>query len=201
MIDVGPGVTTNREIVSHMRSHVIALIGLLLVVTAARGRATESRDEPVGQKDQDPEHPARDHRRPALAGGLRRGRRRTHEQGERRAWQTSIVSQHEFGGETPEIRRKELLPFIWNVIAKNGQLFGNANAGSEAKVTNGRNFSYPGYNEIFTGCADPKIDSNERGPNGNVTVLEWLNGQDDFHRRVAAFGSWDVFPYILNQHA
>jgi Type I phosphodiesterase / nucleotide pyrophosphatase len=104
----------------------------------------------------------------------------------------------EFGGETPEIRRKALLPFLWNVMAKNGQLYGNANAGSEAKVTNGRNFSYPGYNEIFTGWADPSIDSNEKRQNGNVTVLEWLNGQEDFQRRIAAFGSWDRFPYILN---
>jgi hypothetical protein len=106
--------------------------------------------------------------------------------------------QKEFGGDTPEIRRKTLLPFMWNVIAKNGQIFGNANAGSEAKVTNGKNFSYPGYNEIFTGAADPTIDNNDKTPNQNVTVLEWLNGQDDFHNRIAAFGSWDVFPYILN---
>jgi hypothetical protein len=104
----------------------------------------------------------------------------------------------EFGGATPEVRRKALLPFLWNVMAKNGQLYGNANAGSEAKVTNGRNFSYPGYNEIFTGWADPSIDSNDKTQNGNVTVLEWLNGQEEFHRRVAAFGSWDRFPYILN---
>jgi hypothetical protein len=107
--------------------------------------------------------------------------------------------QKEFGGDTPENRRKTLLPFMWNVIAKNGQIFGNANAGSEAKVTNGRNFSYPGYNEIFTGAADPTINSNDKTPNRNVTVLEWLNGQDDFHNRIAAFGSWDVFPFILNR--
>jgi hypothetical protein len=106
--------------------------------------------------------------------------------------------ENEFGGETTEVRRRKLFPFLWNVMAKNGQLYGNADAGSEAKVTNGRNFSYPGYNEIFTGVADPSIDSNDKTPNGNITVLEWLNGQDDFHRRVAAFGSWDVFPYILN---
>ncbi len=105
---------------------------------------------------------------------------------------------NEFGGATPELRRKALMPFLWNVMAKNGQLYGNANAGSEVKVTNGRNFSYPGYNEIFTGWADPAIDSNDKNENGNVTVLEWLHGQEDFHRRIAAFGSWDRFPYILN---
>jgi hypothetical protein len=104
----------------------------------------------------------------------------------------------EFGGATPEIRRKALMPFLWTVVAKNGQLYGNHNAGSEASVTNGRNFSYPGYNEIFTGWADAGIDSNEKRLNGNVTVLEWLHGQDDFRRRIAAFGSWDRFPYILN---
>jgi hypothetical protein len=105
----------------------------------------------------------------------------------------------DFGGDTADSRRKALLPFIWNVMARNGQLYGDADSGSEAKVTNGRNFSYPGYNEIFTGFADPSIDSNDKHHNGNVSVLEWLNGQDDFHRRIAAFGSWDRFSYILNQ--
>jgi hypothetical protein len=108
------------------------------------------------------------------------------------------VLESDFGGETSEKRRKALFPFIWNVIAKNGQLYGNVDVGSEAKVTNGRNFSYPGYNELFTGAPDPHIDNNDKSANSNVTVLEWLNGQDDFHRRIAAFGSWDRFPYILN---
>jgi hypothetical protein len=105
----------------------------------------------------------------------------------------------EFDREIPEARRKALLPFFWNVIAEQGQLFGDASAGSEAKVTNGRNFSYPGYNEIFTGSADPNIDSNEKIPNNNISVLEWLNRRDEFRGRVAAYGSWDVFPYILNR--
>jgi hypothetical protein len=30
-------------------------------------------------------------------------------------------------------------------------------------------------------------------------VLEWLNRKDDFRHRVAAFCSWDVFPFILNR--
>ena len=75
----------------------------------------------------------------------------------------------------------------------------SATPGDEVKVTNGRNFSYPGYNEIFTGWADPRIDSNNKVPNHNVTVLEWLNRKEEFRHRVAAFGSWDVFPYILNR--
>jgi hypothetical protein len=105
----------------------------------------------------------------------------------------------ELGGDQPEVRRKLLMPFLWTTIAKNGQIFGNADAGSEVKVTNGMNFSYPGYNEILTGVADPKITSNQKTPNPNVTVLEWLNGQDEFRNRIAVFGSWDVFPYIVNR--
>ena len=110
-----------------------------------------------------------------------------------------VLMKSDFGGEKPESRRKLLMPFMWSVIARQGQIFGNVNAGSEVRVTNGRNFSYPGYNEILTGSSDPKIDSNEKTPNRNVTVLEWLNGQDDYRNRVAAFGSWDVFPYIINR--
>jgi hypothetical protein len=104
----------------------------------------------------------------------------------------------EFGGETPESRRKLLMPFLWSTVAKDGQIFGNATAGSEVKVTNGKNFSYPGYNEILTGSADPRIDSNSKVPNQNVTVLEWLHRQDEFRDRIAVFGSWDVFPFIIN---
>ena len=104
-----------------------------------------------------------------------------------------------FNRDTPEERREALMPFFWRTIARQGQVFGNAEAGETVKVTNGRNFSYPGYNELFTGWADPRIDSNNKVPNQNVSVLEWLNRQADFRGRVAAFGSWEVFPYILNR--
>ena len=67
-----------------------------------------------------------------------------------------------------------------------------------ARLTNGLLFSYPGYSEMFAGKADPRIDSNNKVPNPNVTVLEWLNKRPGFEGRVAAFGSWDVLPSILN---
>ena len=35
--------------------------------------------------------------------------------------------------------------------------------------------------------------------NPNKTVLEIINEQPQFNGRVAAFGSWDVFPYIINE--
>ena len=105
----------------------------------------------------------------------------------------------EFWRETPESRRKAILPFFWSEIAEHGQLYGNQNKGSVARVTNGKKFSYPGYNELFAGFADPRIDSNHKIPNPNVTVFEWLQGRPGLRRRVAAFGSWDAFPYILNR--
>ncbi len=98
-----------------------------------------------------------------------------------------------------EERRRALMPFLWSEIAQHGQIFGDVTAGSEAKVTNGKNFSYPGYSEMFTGWADPRIDSNNKIPNPNVTVLEWLNSRPQIQSRVAAFTSWDVFPFILNR--
>ena len=95
-------------------------------------------------------------------------------------------------------RREALLPFFWTEIAGHGQLFGNQNKGSVVTVTNGRNFSYPGYNEILTGAVDPRIDSNDKKANPNITVFEWLNDRSRLRNRVAVFGTWDAFPYIFN---
>src|SRR5258706_10028476 len=94
--------------------------------------------------------------------------------------------------------REDLLPFLWGTVAKQGQIYGNGRKGSVARVTNGRRFSYPGYNEILCGFGDPRIDSNDNKPNPNVSVLEWLNGKDAYRGRVAAFAEWDCFPAILN---
>ncbi len=101
--------------------------------------------------------------------------------------------------ESPEARRKALLPFFWDVIAKKGQLYGNRKLGCEVTVTNNMWFSYPGYNEIFTGHADDdRIRSNDKVPNPNVTVLEFVNQQEGFRGKVAATTTWDVFPFIIN---
>ena len=67
------------------------------------------------------------------------------------------------------------------------------------QVTNGYWFSYPGYNELLTGKADPNVDSNKAIENPNITILEWLNKQSDYQGKVAAFGRWDVFPAIINR--
>ncbi len=96
-------------------------------------------------------------------------------------------------------RREVLMPFLWSTIAKEGVLLGNPEDDSEVVVTNRLNFSYPGYSEILCGVVDPGIDSNSKINNPNVTVLEWLNRREDFRGKVAAFCSWDVFPFIINE--
>jgi len=99
---------------------------------------------------------------------------------------------------TPEARRQALLPFVWSEIALRGQIYGNQLQGSVARVTNDKRFSYPGYNEMLTGHADARIDSNKKIPNPNITVFEWLQGRPGFEKRVAALATWDVFPSIFN---
>ena len=105
----------------------------------------------------------------------------------------------EFWWDAAETRRRVLLPFIWDVLVPSGQLFGNVPRGSEVRVTNGRVFSYPGYNEMLAGFPDDRIDSNDKNLNQNITVLEWIAQQPGFEGRVAAFTAWDVFPYIINE--
>jgi hypothetical protein len=96
-------------------------------------------------------------------------------------------------------RRDALMPFLWSTIAHQGQIFGNRNLGADAYVTNGLNFSYPGYNETLCGFPDPRIHSNDKVLNPNQTVFEWLNGKPSYKGNLAAFGAWDVFPFIFNE--
>jgi hypothetical protein len=46
--------------------------------------------------------------------------------------------------DTAEARREALMPFVWTVMAKQGQIFGNREKGSDAYLTNGLFFSYLG---------------------------------------------------------
>ena len=105
----------------------------------------------------------------------------------------------EFYRGAPEVRRALLMPFLWGVVAEHGQLFGDPTKGARAVVTNPHKFSYPGYSELLTGFVDETIDSNNKLPNPNVTVLEFLHGRPGFAGRVAAFSGWDVHEYIVNE--
>jgi hypothetical protein len=96
-------------------------------------------------------------------------------------------------------RRKLLLPFFWNTLVKKGQVYGNRNMNSFVNTANKYWFSYPGYNEIFTGYADTLVNSNEYPDNPHVNVLEYLNQQPAYKGRVAAYTAWEAFNRILNE--
>lgn len=105
----------------------------------------------------------------------------------------------EFWDNDPLIRRKNLLPFVWTTLAASGQIYGNRQYNNKVNLHNKHRFSYPGYHEILTGFADDRqIKSNDKNDNPHKTILEFINQQNGFQGKVAAFGSWDVFPYILN---
>ncbi len=105
-----------------------------------------------------------------------------------------------FWREDDVARREALLPFVWTVIAKQGQIFGDATKNAPAKIANTMKFSYPGYSEMFVGYPDDeRITTNNKFPNPNVTVLEFLNRRPGFEGRVAAVATWDVFPSIINR--
>jgi hypothetical protein len=100
--------------------------------------------------------------------------------------------------EAEQERRAALLPFLWTTLVSQGQIYGNPDLHSIAYVTNGLNFSYPGYSEALTGVADARVKSNDKMPNPNASVLEWLNKKPPYKGLIAAFAAWDVFPSILN---
>ena len=95
-------------------------------------------------------------------------------------------------------RRERLFPFLWSTVVSRGQVYGNRKYGNYANVMNDYKFSYPGYNEIFTGYPDTAVNSNDKILNQNINVLEFINKQKEYKGRVVAFTTWDVFPYILN---
>jgi hypothetical protein len=106
--------------------------------------------------------------------------------------------QKQFWAGSADERRKMLFPFLWTTIARKGQLYGNRDEGSKDEVANRYYFSYPGYNELFTGFADPRMNTNNAITNPNVNFLEFLNKQRGFENKVAIFASWERFTQILN---
>lgn len=104
----------------------------------------------------------------------------------------------QFWAKTPGERRKKLLPFFWTTIQSQGQLYGNRWKDNKVNNANKYWFSYPGYNEIFTGYPDDSVNSNDKIWNKNENVLEFVNRQAGYKNKVAVFATWDVFPYILN---
>jgi hypothetical protein len=103
-----------------------------------------------------------------------------------------------FWTDEPSGRREKLFPFLWGTVATKGMLLGNRNYDNKVNNANPYWFSYPGYNELFTGYPDTAVDSNDKNPNKNISVLEYINNQKAYAGKVAVFSTWDVFPYIFN---
>ncbi len=80
--------------------------------------------------------------------------------------------------QTEELRRKRLMPFFWNTIAKKGNIYGNRNFDNQVNVENLYKISYPGYNEILSGNPDIQIFSNRSRWNRNPNILEQLNEKE-----------------------
>jgi hypothetical protein len=115
------------------------------------------------------------------------------------SWVSTEELRRRYWRDSASERRAALFPFLWGTVSKHGQIFGNQGLGSVAHVTNGKAFSYPGYNEMTTGYPNDAIDSNEFGPNPNPTVFEWLNKRPEYRGRVAVYGTWNVFDNIFNK--
>ena len=110
---------------------------------------------------------------------------------------TSLMKQL-YWDQALEERRKKLMPFFWNIIVKQGQLYGNREFSNKVDVKNIYKISYPGYNELLTGFADPLPVLNTPTFNRNRTILEYFNNQENYRGKVAAFSSWYIFPFLLN---
>jgi hypothetical protein len=98
----------------------------------------------------------------------------------------------------PAKRRAKLMPFFWNEIATKGQIYGNKKLHNNVTLTNGYKFSYPGYNEIFSGWGNKKVNSNDYPDNPNLTLFDFLNSQKGFEGKLFACATWDAFPRIIN---
>lgn len=96
-------------------------------------------------------------------------------------------------------RRAALMPFLWNVVAREGQLYGNRRLGNKVDCTNHHLISYPGYSEMLVGFPHPKVSSNDKISNPHATVLEVIENHTHFEGQVAAFATWDAFPFILRE--
>jgi hypothetical protein len=113
-------------------------------------------------------------------------------------WETEAMIKQRFWSDDARLRREKVFPFIWKVVAGQGQVFGNQKLGSVAQVSNAFATSYPGYSEMSTGHADPTIIDNAERFNPNLNVFEWLNQRPDLKGKVGIVGSWHLYREIFN---
>ncbi|WP_159471806.1 alkaline phosphatase family protein [Dyadobacter sp. 3J3] len=107
--------------------------------------------------------------------------------------------QKQFWDSDPVKRREMLFPFLWEIIATNGQVYGNRNLKNEVNVSNPFQMTYPGFSEMLTGYADPAISSNKLVVSKSENVLEFINKQKGYEKKVAVFATSDLFPFLLDR--
>jgi len=90
--------------------------------------------------------------------------------------------------ETPTERRRIAMPFLWDTLVPAGVIFGG---GDGVRVSNGLNFSGPGYMEMFTGEPRPDVVTNDDRRYSYPTLFELVARQPGRRNTdVAAFTSW-----------
>ena len=105
----------------------------------------------------------------------------------------------QFWADTPDARRRKLMPFFWTTLmTAHGSIGGNRARGSVVELANRQRFSYPGYAELLTGAAhDDVITSNDNRRYPFPSVLEFIRDQRQLDRaQVAVFASWETFNWI-----
>jgi|CXWL01.1.fsa_nt_gi hypothetical protein len=89
-------------------------------------------------------------------------------------------------------RRRALMPFLWDSLVPKGVLVG-ALDGAPTTITNGLKFSAPGYQELFTGKAQPDVTTNDDRRYAHRTIFDVVRDRLASRRTdVAAFTSWAV---------
>lgn len=104
----------------------------------------------------------------------------------------------DFGAETPQESRQRIMPFIWEMVAREGLILGNRALGSNHLLNNPYWFSYPGYSELFCGRVDRRINSNGFPRNPNFTLFDALAADERFRGKMVVGGTWNAFPRIIN---
>lgn len=93
--------------------------------------------------------------------------------------------------DTPEERRRALMPFFWRALAPQGVVLGNAGKGSRVTPNNPLLYSEPGYAEILTGEYQKGVTSFETLRSPAETFIEGAQRLLGLNRRdVAVVGSW-----------
>jgi hypothetical protein len=104
-----------------------------------------------------------------------------------------------FWRETPKERREALLPFLWSTVASGGQLWGNADAGAEARVTNRYRFSVSRLQRDHHRRVRPANRRERVRPESERVRVRVAERDAELRGRVEIVGGWDAFPRIFNR--